>query len=224
MPYTMHDRTKHAWQQVLWQWSILLILSCQRPSDTEFVHTSSRTEGGIPSDMWWILPASLGSVLLHLTIHSLIPSISSLKTLLANLNISEAPLPTYQTTESSERFCSRKQTTNIHVHQSINPPHMRVEPGKVQHLRCNFNATHPSNSPCFQATLGQRSWGLHSNTLSRRSCTHQSKSPSLIGPSKHHIKPLWKVCCSLRPRLPVGTSTCSICAAMSLDLNPILAE
>lgn len=113
MPYTMHDQTKHAWQQVLWQWSILLILSCQRPSGTEFVHTSSRTEGGIPSDMWWILPASSGSVLLHLTIYSLISSISSLKTLLANLNISEAPLPTYQTTESSKRFCSRKQTMNI---------------------------------------------------------------------------------------------------------------
>lgn len=74
-----------------------------------------------PQICGWILLASLGSVLLHLTIHSLIPSISSLKTLMANLNISEAPLPTYQTTESSDRFCSRKQTTNIHcasVHQS----------------------------------------------------------------------------------------------------------
>ena len=109
MPYTMHDQTKHAWQQVLWQWSILLILSCQRPSDTEFVHTSSRTEGGIPSDMWWILPTSLGSVLLHL----------SLKTLLANLNISEAPSPNYQTTESSILFMQTNyEYTCASVHQS----------------------------------------------------------------------------------------------------------
>ena len=104
MPYTMHDQTKHVWQQMLRQeWFVDFVL----PSDTEFVHTSSRTEGGIPSEMWWILPASLG--LLHLTI-SLIPQISSLKTLMANLNISEAPLPNCQTTESPERFFSRKQT------------------------------------------------------------------------------------------------------------------
>ena len=33
---------------------------------------------------------------------------------------------------------------NIHVHQSINPLHIRVEHGKVQHLRCNWM---PPNLP-----------------------------------------------------------------------------
>ena len=156
MPYTMHDQTKHAWQQVL------LILSCQRPSDTEFVHTSSRTEGGIPSDMRWILPTSLGSVLLHLTIHRFIASFLQFP----------AWKPWWQISTFQKRRCLPTKLQNrlidsVHanklriyiVHQSINPLHIRVEHGKVQHLRCKLNATQPSNSPCFQATLGQRSWG-----------------------------------------------------------------